>query len=118
MIDPSKIFEAVQAAHDIGASATSTMSKPFMDKVQTRDIGSGDNASQITDGVNQACQQMLGLMGGVKESVLNQLAVIQDKQRREKTYDFQPAMDDLRPTDAQGWPQELGDEFFKPFFGK
>lgn len=118
MIDPSKIFEAVQHAHSLGADATNTMSKPFMERVVTRDIYSGENASQITDGVNQACQQMMGQMGGIKESVLNQLSAVQDRQRREKSYDFKPAMDDLRPTDAQGWPRELADEFFKPFFGR
>jgi hypothetical protein len=117
MIDPSKIFEAVQNAHSLAPDATSSMAKPFMERVTTRDIYSGENASQITDGVMNTCQQMMGQMNGIKDSVLTQLAVIQDRQRREKSYNFKPAMDDLRPTDAQGWPKELGDEFFKPFFG-
>lgn len=117
MIDPSKIFEAVQNSHSLGADAQASMSKPFMDRVTTRDIYSGENASQITDGVNKACEQMMGKMGSAKESVLTQLSAIQDQQRREKSYDFKPAMDDLRPTSAQGWPRELGNEFFKPFFG-
>ncbi|HEY4082030.1 MAG TPA: DUF6277 family protein [Burkholderiaceae bacterium] len=118
MIDPSKIFEAVQHSHNLGASSSASMAKPFMDSVMSRNIASGSNASQIADGVQQAGQQMLGQMNGIKESVLNQLAAVQDGQRREKSYDFKPNMADLRPTEAQGWPKELGNEFFKPFFGK
>ena len=117
MIDPSKIFEAVANAHGLGVDAMATMSKPFMDRVATRDICSGENASQVTDGVTKACEQMLGQMGAIKESVLTQLSAIQDRQRREKSYDFKPAMDYLRPTDAQGWPRELGGDFVQPFFG-
>lgn len=117
LIDPTKIYEAVQSAHSLGANATSSMAQPFINRVTTRDIQSGENASQINDGVNGACQQMLGQMSGMKESLLNQLSAVQDRQLREKSYNFKPAMNDLRPTDAQGWPKELGDEFFKPFFG-
>lgn len=116
MIDPSKIFEAIQQSHSLAESAASSMAKPFLKQATTRDIYSGENASQITDGVSNACKEMLGQMDGVKDSVLTQLAAIQKEQRREKSHDFKPSMDDLRPTDAQGWPKELGDEFFKPFF--
>jgi len=118
MIDPAKILEAIQSAQQLGANATSSMSKPFMENAATGNIQSGENASQINDGVTQASRAMLQNMEGMRESILNQLGAIQDKQRREKTYDFKPSMDDLRPTDAQGWPSELSGEFFKPFFGR
>ncbi len=117
MIDPSKIFAAIEASHQLGNQMGETLSKPFLDKAATRDIYSGENASQIVDGVMNACTQMMGQMETVKDSMLNQLAAVQDRQLREKSYDFKPSMGDLRPTDAQGWPRELGDEFFKPFFG-
>ncbi|SMG61116.1 DUF6277 family protein [Paraburkholderia susongensis] len=118
MIDPKEIFAAIQQAHQLSQNAGNSMSQPFLDHVMSRDIQSGENASQITDGVNKACSDMLAQMGTVKDSLMNQLAAVQDKQRREKSYDFQPDINDLRPTDAQGWPKELSDEFFKPFFGK
>ncbi len=94
------------------------MAAPFLESVPNMNTASSQNASQMMFGVQDVGAKMLGNMTAIKDSIDRQVFVHQDKQRRQKSYDFQPDMSDLRPTDAQGFPKELADEFFAPFIVK
>jgi hypothetical protein len=118
MINPKDILAASQAAHAMGQTSSASMSSPFMQSVPSMSVESGKNASQIMGGVQQAGAQMWQQMGNVKNSIDQQVFVHQDAQRRQQSYDFNPDMTDLRPTDAQGFPKELDNQFFAPFMHK
>ncbi len=118
MIDPKEMLAASKAAHQYGHSASASMSAPFIESVPDMNAASSQNASQMMFGVQDIGAKMLGNMTAIKDSIDRQVFVHQDKQRRQKSYDFQPDMTDLRPTDAQGFPKELADEFFAPFMVK
>lgn len=115
MIDPKEILAACSAAQNFGQSAQQSMMEPFMKSIPDMSVASSSNASQIIGGVMQVGQQMLKQMETIRQSVDSQLFAHQDAQRRQKTYDFKRDMSDLSPTDAAGFPEELGDEFFAPF---
>jgi len=118
VINPKEILAASQQAQQFGASASTSMSQPFMDAVPTMSIASGSNASQMMGGVHDVGSQMLDQFKNVKASIDQQLFTHQDEQRRAKSYDFKPDIADLRPTEAQGFPKELAGEFFQPFLHK
>jgi len=115
MIDPKEILAASSAAQQFGQTSQQAMSAPFLASIPDMSVAAGSNASQVIGGVQQIGSQMLGHMTAIKNSVDAQVFSHQDAQRRQKTYDFKRDMSDLRPTDAQGFPEELGDQFFAPF---
>lgn len=115
MIDPKEMLAATTAAQKYGQDASASMAAPFLASVPDMSTASSQNASQMMFGVQDVGSKMLGNMSAIKDSVDSQLFIHQDKQRRQKSYDFQPDMSDLRPTDAQGFPKELANEFFAPF---
>lgn len=115
MIDPKDILAASSAAQQFGQTSQQSMMEPFLKSIPDMKVASSSNAGQIIGGVQQVGQQMLNQMTAIRKSVDDQLFSHQDAQRRQKTYDFKRDMSDLRPTDAQGFPEELGDEFFAPF---
>lgn len=115
MIDPKAILAASSAAQQFGQTAQQSMAAPFLSSIPDMNVASSSNASNIIAGVQQIGNQMLGHMTAIKNSVDGQVFSHQDAQRRQKTYDFKRDMSDLRPTDAQGFPEELGDAFFAPF---
>ncbi len=118
MINPAEILAASMAAHAVGQTTSAAMSTPFVQSVPGMSVDSAQNASQIMGGVQQAGAQMWQQMGALKTSIDQQVFVHQDAQRRQKSYDFKPDMRDLRPSDAQGFPQELDNAFFSPFMQK
>lgn len=54
-------------------------------------------------------------MSSIKSAVDKQVMIHQDNQQRQKTYDFNVDMRDLRPTNAVGFPEEMPSIFFAPF---
>lgn len=118
MINPKDILAASTAAHAMGQTSSASMSSPFMQSVPSMSVDSGRNASQIMGGVQQMGGQMWQQMSKVKNSIDQQVFVHQDAQRRQQSHDFKPDMSDLRPTDAQGFPKELDNDFFSPFMHK
>ncbi|WP_217806284.1 DUF6277 family protein [Chromobacterium haemolyticum] len=118
MINPAEILKACNAAHQYGQSAGGSMAEPFMNSVPGMNIASGSNASNMIGNVQDVGRQMLDHMTAIKSAVDKQVAVHQDQQRRQKTYDFQPDMSDLRPSDAKGFPTEMPEAFFAPFMKK
>jgi hypothetical protein len=118
MINPAAILAASQDMMKFGQTHTSAMSEPFVASTPGMTIASSTNASQIIGGVQNVGLQMLQHMGNIRSSVDSQLFAHQDAQRRQKSYDFKPDMSDLRPSDAQGFPKELANEFFAPFVQK
>lgn len=118
MINPSEILAASQAAHAMGQSSAASMSGPFIAAIPSMSVESSNNASQIMDGVQQAGADMWKKMSDIKSSIDDQVFSHQDKQRRQKSHDFEPDMSDLRPSDAQGFPKELDNDFFAPFARK
>jgi hypothetical protein len=118
MINPKEILAASMAAHAMGQTTSATMSSPFVQSVPSMSVDSAKNASQVMGGVQQVGAQMWQQMSAVKSSIDQQVFVHQDDQRRQKSYDFNPDMSDLRPSDAQGFPKELDNDFFSPFMSK
>ena len=118
MINPKEILAASMAAHSMGHAASASMSTPFVESVPGMTVDSSKNASQIMGGVQQVGTHMWQQMSAMKNSIDQQVFVHQDTQRRQKSYDFNPDMSDLRPTDAQGFPKEFDNEFFTPFVQK
>jgi hypothetical protein len=117
-IDPSEILKGVQASQSYGSAASSDMSAPFNSSIPDMSTASSQNASKIIGGVQDIGRKMLDSMSSAKNSIDNQVMAHQDRQRRTQSYDFQPDLNDLRPTDAHGFPSELADEFFAPFMKK
>jgi len=115
MIDPKDILSACTNAHAYGQNAGSTMAQPFLNSVPNMSIASSQNASSMIGNVQQVGAQMLGHMSNIKSSVDQQVAAHQDAQQRQKSYDFNVNMNDLRPTTATGFPQEMPANFFAPF---
>ena len=117
-IDPSEILKGVQASQQYGATASADLSKPFYASIPDMSIASSQNASHIIGGVQNIGRQMLDAMTASKNSIDDQVQAHQDRQRRSQPYDFQPDLNDLRPTAAHGFPSELANEFFAPFMKK
>ncbi|CAG9258744.1 hypothetical protein WK39_22240 [Burkholderia cepacia] len=115
MIDPKEILNACSNAHQYGQSAGSTMAQPFLDSIPTMSTASSSNASNVIDGVLQVGSKMMDHMSKIKASIDQQVMVHQDNQQRQKTYDFNVDMRDLRPTTSVGFPQEMASDFFKPY---
>lgn len=118
MIDPKEMLAASSAAQQFGYNAGASMSAPFIEGAAGMSIDSSSNASSVIGGVQDIGAKMLAQMSDVKKSIDQQVFSHQDAQQRQKTYDFQPDMSDLRPSDARGFPSELANEFFAPFMRK
>ncbi|WP_179404203.1 DUF6277 family protein [Burkholderia guangdongensis] len=115
MIDPKEILSACMDAHEFGQNAGSSMAKPFMSAIPDLSVASSQNASNLIGHVQQVGGKMLDHMTNIKNSIDKQVAAHQDAQQRQKSYDFNVDMNDLRPTDAVGFPQEMPSNFFAPF---
>ena len=115
MIDPAEILAACKDAHTFGQNASSTMAEPFMNAIPDLSVASSSNASMMIGQVQQVGSKMLAHMENIKAAVDRQVAAHQDAQQRQKTWDFDVDMNDLRPTDAAGFPQEMPSNFFAPF---
>ncbi|MCA8435389.1 DUF6277 family protein [Burkholderia seminalis] len=115
MIDPNEILSACSNAHEYGQNASSSMAQPFMSSVPDMSVASSQNASNLIGNVQQVGGKMLEHMSNIKASVDKQVAAHQDAQQRQKTYDFNVNMNDLRPTSGVGFPQEMPSNFFAPF---
>ncbi|CAG9269902.1 hypothetical protein BCEP4_590007 [Burkholderia cepacia] len=86
-----------------------------MSSIQDMSVASTRNASNIIGNVQKIGAQMLEQMSNIKASVDKQVDAHQDAQQRQKTYDFNVNMNDLRPTNAVGFPEEMPSNFFSPF---
>ena len=115
MIDPKDILAACTNAHQFGQEASSAMAQPFISSVPDMSTASPSNASNVIGGVQQVGAQMLANMMTIKSAVDQQVMAHQDAQQRQKSYDFNADMRDLRPTNAVGFPGEMPSNFFAPF---
>jgi predicted DNA-binding ribbon-helix-helix protein len=115
MLDPKEILAACSSAHEYGQNASGTMAQPFISSISDMSVASSSNASNLIGNVQQTGGKMLDHMSSIKASVDQQVAAHQDAQRRQKTYDFNVNMNDLRPTNSVGFPEEMPGNFFAPF---
>ncbi|AOK29365.1 hypothetical protein WS67_12570 [Burkholderia singularis] len=115
MIDPKEIFSACSDSHAYGQNASSSMAEPFISSISDMSVASSSNASNLIGHVQQVGGKMLDHMSNIKSAVDRQVAAHQDAQQRQRTYDFNVNMNDLRPTVAVGFPQEMPSNFFAPF---
>ncbi|MDN7671513.1 DUF6277 family protein [Burkholderia oklahomensis] len=115
MIDPKEIFSACSNAHQYGQDASGSMAQPFMNSIPDLSTASSSNASSLIGNVQQVGSKMLEHMSTIKSAVDKQVMIHQDNQQRQKTYDFNVDMRDLRPTNAVGFPEEMPSIFFSPF---
>jgi len=99
----------------MGTAARNQTTAAFMVGTPAMPVASASNASNVIDNVHQNGQQMLANLIQAKNSIDSQVAAHQEKQRSEIPSNFTPDMNDLRPTDAKGFPKELPEEYFAPF---
>jgi hypothetical protein len=76
---------------------------------------SSSNVSNVIGGVQQVGSKMMDQMAAINASIQEQVMMHQDNQQRQKTYDFNVDMRDLRPTTSVGFPEEMASDFFAPF---
>jgi len=117
-IDPKEILKGVLGAQQFSASSAAELSKSFNNSISDMSTASSQNASKIIDDIQAVGAKMLESMSHAKKSIDDQVLVHQDRQRRSQPYDFEPDLNDLRPTAAHGYPSEFADEFFSPFLKK
>jgi hypothetical protein len=115
MFDPTETQAAFASAHEFNKKVAESMSAPFLAGSDTATIDSAAMVSAIIFGAQNIGAQMLAQMVSIKNTTEAQLAAHQLAQRQQKSYDFAVNMDDLRNTIAQGFPQEMADQFFSTF---
>lgn len=115
MINTAEILAAIQASTAMGQTALSSMSSSFIQGIPTMSMDAATTSSSITGGIQQAGTDMWAQMDAISKSVNAQVALHQQQQTAESTHDFKADMNDLRPTNARGFPQELDTDFFTPF---
>ncbi len=115
MLDPHVIASAAKSSPHIGSEARTTVATGFLAGVAGMDVDAASNAANVHTAVQLTSQQMRESLAGVKDAIDAQVKAHQNKQRARRSFDYQPDMDDLRPTDATGFPRELSDAFYAPF---
>lgn len=115
MLDPKDIIASIQASLDQHNTMQSAASAGFGAGVAGYNINGPANASLVINGVQNAVNAMIENMNNVKRSLDDQLEAHQAMQRAETPPGFTVNTEDLRPTNATGFPNELMDNFFKPF---
>ncbi|MGH8781865.1 DUF6277 family protein [Paraburkholderia sp.] len=118
MIDLNEILAACMVAHRCGEDVSAAMAAPFMSAVASMSIAPSFNASNVIGGMQDVISQMLHHMTHLRSTIDQQVLAHQNKQRRQKPYDFQSDMSDLRLTDAQEFSNELASEFLAPFMNR
>ena len=113
MFDPSEIINAANAAHSATTASRQATADGFMSGGM--DVGSAANASNVIDTVHENGSKMLGGLSAAKSAIDRQVAAHQAQQSSELPSDFNSTMNDLRPTDAQGFPKESAADFFSTF---
>lgn len=114
MFDPSEIISAAASAHQMGTEARNQTTTAFMVGTPAMPV-TANHASSVIDNVHAHGQQMLNNLNSVKTKLDSQVAAHQAKQRSAIPGNFDPDMNDLRPTDAQGFPQESPEQFLAAF---
>lgn len=115
MLDPKEILASIQASLDNSGTVQSSATAGFSAGVPGYNVAGPANASLVIEGVQGAVGAMVENMNSIKRSIDSQLEAHQAMQRAETTQQFKVDMDDLRPTNAAGFPNELMDNFFKAF---
>lgn len=113
MLDPTKIFEAMQTGVNLGTNSQSSLSQPFMKGVSNIQMSGPDAAKSVMSNVTKSCDVMLGNMKDVFNGLQANVNEHQRMQTGEQPKDFNVSMDDLRSTIAKGFPNEMEDFFSK-----
>ena len=115
MLDPQVIVSTAKSSRHFGSEARAATAGGFMAGVPGMDVNADGNAANVVGTVEATGLQMNESLAGVRSALETQLKAHQDKQRARRSFDYQPDMNDLRPTDAQGFPKELAEQFYAPF---
>lgn len=115
MLDPKEIIASIQQSLDSCNTMQASTTASFNEGVPGYDIAGPANASLVIGGVQNAVNSMVENMNNIKRSIDDQLDAHQTMQRGETTQQFNVNMDDLRPSNAAGFPNEMMDNFFKAF---
>ncbi len=100
MIDPKEFYNSIQKSIELANGAHNAT----------------PNEAMIIENVKSTITAMMDQMNTVKQSVEDQLASHQNMQKAETPESFEVKdIDDLRTTQATGFPRELVDTFFKAF---
>ncbi|MEE4410195.1 MULTISPECIES: DUF6277 family protein [unclassified Serratia (in: enterobacteria)] len=113
MLDPAKIFETMKAGGSLGQNSQSSLSQPFMDGVSNIQMSGPDAAKSVMSNVTKSCDDMFGNMKGIFNGLQSNVTAHQKMQTSEQPKDFNVPMDDLRPTIAKGFPNEMANFFTK-----
>jgi hypothetical protein len=118
MLDPKEILASIQSSLNSSNAMQSSTTAAFNAGVPGMNIAGPANAALVIGGVQNAVNSMVENMNGIKKSIDDQLEAHQKMQKAETTQEFNVNMEDLRPTDAAGFPREFTDTFFKVFQNK
>ena len=115
MIDAKGIQSTVHSARHAGSEERAATTAGFMAGVPGMNIDSTSNSASVIGTVQSHCQQMRDCLNNLKDSINAQLAAQQEKQRSQRSSDFESNMTDMRPSHATGYPKEDAADFLKPF---
>ena len=115
MLKPDVIQDTAKAAPDYGGSAREASAAGFLAGVPGMNVDASSNTANVVGTVKATGMQMQTGMDQVRGNLEGQLQAHQEMQRARRSFDYQPNMEDLRPTHAKGFPKEKPEEFYAPF---
>ncbi|MFZ1874129.1 MAG: DUF6277 family protein [Chania sp.] len=113
MLDPKSIKDVMQSSSGLGQQAQSDLQQPFVKGMQNMEMSGADAARSIMQSVNQSCQTMMDDMNKILGGVQDNVDAHQKMQSEERPKDFETAMNDLRATLSNGFPEEMKNMFDK-----
>ncbi|WON77468.1 DUF6277 family protein [Serratia sp. UGAL515B_01] len=113
MLDPKNMKDVMQSSSKLGQQAQSDLQKPFVEGMQNTEMSGADAARNIMNSVNQSCQNMMNDMNKVLSGLQDNVDAHQKMQGEERPKDFEQAMNDLRTTLSNGFPEEMRSMFDK-----
>lgn len=113
MLDPNTIKGLMQKSSDLSQQAQSDLQKPFINGIQNMEMSGADAAKSIMQSVNQSCQAMMDDMNKLLNGLQDNVDAHQKMQSEERPKDFETAMNDLRNTLSNGFPEEMKNMFDK-----
>ncbi len=113
MLDPKNIKDVMQSSSGLGQKSQADLQKPFVEGMQNMEMSGADAARSIMQSVNQSCQTMMDDMNKILNGMQDNVNAHQKMQSEERPKDFETAMNDLRTTLSNGFPEEMKNLFDK-----
>lgn len=111
MLDPKNMQNVLKSAAELGQQSQADLQAPFMKGLQNMEMSGADAARTIMQSVNKSCETMMKDMNKVLAGVQDNVDAHQKMQSEERPKDFETAMNDLRNTLSNGFPEEMKSMF-------